>query len=69
MGYDHWLRAEKGLGDQSLLWFSGETEGGGGKEGQLFSYRQHSIKEGGDYKLPIDEGKSQECFTALGGIR
>ena len=33
--------------------------GGGGEEGQLFSYSQHSIKEGGDYKLPIDEGKSQ----------
>ena len=69
MDYDHWLRAEKGLGTSHYYGFQGKRRGGGGKEGQLFSYRQHSIKEGGDYKLPIDEGKSQECFTALGGIR
>lgn len=68
MGYDHWLRAEKGLGTSHYYGFQGKRKGGG-EEGQLFSYRQHSIKEGGDYKLPIDEGKSPECFTALGGIR
>lgn len=67
MGYDHWLRAEKGLRTSHYYGFQGKRRGGG--EGQLFSYRQHSIKEGGDYKLPIDQGKSPECFTALGGIR
>ena len=68
MGYDHWLRAEKGLGTSHYYGFQGKRRGGG-KEGQLFSYRKHSIKVGGDYKLSVDEGKSQECFTALGGIR
>ena len=30
MGYDHWLRAEKGLGTSHYYGFQGKRRGGGG---------------------------------------
>ena len=47
MGYDHWLRAEKGLGTSHYYGFQGKRRGGGGGRGAIIQLSPTQHKGGG----------------------